>query len=119
MKKITITAAAAAIISALATATAGHAQTAADAYSYSSIDYYGTARSIAMGNAFTALGGDIGGISINPAGSGVYRYSELEFSFGGSFAKTRAGIYGDGISIQAGRANDFRDGQNKFTMPNF
>lgn len=119
MKKITITAAAAAIISALATATAGHAQTAADAYSYSSIDYYGTARSIAMGNAFTALGGDIGGISINPAGSGVYLYSELEFSFGGSFAKTRAGISGDGISIQAGRANDFRDGQNKFTMPNF
>ena len=101
------------------TATAANAQTAHDAYNYSSIDYYGTARSIAMGNAFTALGGDMGGISINPAGSGVYRYSEMAFTIGGSFSKTNSAIYGDGISLQAGMHNSFSDAQNKFTMPNF
>ena len=40
----------------------------------------GTARSVAMGNAFTALGGDMGSISINPASSAVYRYSEFSIT---------------------------------------
>lgn len=39
--------------------------------------YDGTARSLAMGNAMTALGGDPGALSYNPAASGVYRYSEF------------------------------------------
>ena len=39
--------------------------------------YDGTARSLAMGNAMTALGGDLGALSYNPAASGVYRYSEF------------------------------------------
>ena len=33
---------------------------------------YGTARSMAMGNAFTALGADMASASINPAGIGMY-----------------------------------------------
>jgi hypothetical protein len=33
-----------------------------------------------MGNAFTALGGDLGAIGINPASSGVYRYNEVTFT---------------------------------------
>ena len=33
---------------------------------------YGTARSMAMGNAFTALGADLASASINPAGIGMY-----------------------------------------------
>ncbi|MFR9649174.1 MAG: transporter [Rikenellaceae bacterium] len=33
----------------------------------------GTARSMAMGGAFTSLGGDIASMSINPAGLGMYR----------------------------------------------
>ena len=53
------------------------AQDAQDARRYSFNDYQGTARSMAMGNAFTALGGDIGSIGINPAGSAVNSYSQF------------------------------------------
>lgn len=48
-----------------------------DALRYSQIYYYGTARSIGMGNAMGSLGGDLGALSYNPAASGVYRYSEM------------------------------------------
>ena len=47
------------------------------AFTLSQQNREGTARSVAMGNAFTALGGDMGSISINPASSAVYRYSEF------------------------------------------
>lgn len=53
------------------------AQGEMDAYKYSRNDLTGTARSVAMGGAFGALGGDISGISINPAGIGIYRNSEI------------------------------------------
>jgi len=53
------------------------AQTAYDALRFSQVFYTGTARSAAMGNAMTALGGDFGALSINPAGSAVYPYSEF------------------------------------------
>ena len=58
-------------------AVAGYAQTAYDALMYSENNYEGTARSVAMGNAFTALGGDLGAVTINPAGSAVANYSQL------------------------------------------
>jgi len=44
---------------------------------YSQNIYSGTARFMGTGGAYTALGGDISSISINPAGLGVYRSSEL------------------------------------------
>ena len=53
------------------------AQTPYDAWLFSENIYEGTARSVAMGNAFTALGGDLGAVSINPAGSAVAGYSQL------------------------------------------
>jgi len=56
------------------------AQTAEDALNIAQEYYEGTARSMAMGNAFTALGGDLGAIGINPAGSGVMRYSQITFT---------------------------------------
>ena len=71
MKKTAIT-----ILLSLA-AVAGYAQTAYDALMYSENNYEGTARSVAMGNAFTALGGDLGAVTINPAGSAVAGYSQL------------------------------------------
>lgn len=55
-------------------------QTMYDALRFSNMDYEGTARSMAMGNAFTALGGDMGAITINPASSGVYLYNEFTIS---------------------------------------
>lgn len=54
-----------------------HAQGAYDAWLFSENNYEGTARSVAMGNAFTALGGDLGAVSINPAGSAVANYSQF------------------------------------------
>ena len=41
---------------------------------------YGTARSMAMGNAFTALGADLVSGSLNPAGIGMYVNSDFSFS---------------------------------------
>lgn len=58
------------------------AQTAQDALTIGQNQYGGTARTIAMGNAFTALGGDLGSISINPAGSAVAGYSQVTLSPG-------------------------------------
>ena len=48
-----------------------------DAYRYSNDDLSGTARGQAMGGAFGALGGDVTGVAINPAGIGIYRSSEV------------------------------------------
>ena len=58
----------------------GFAQDADQAYNISENLYIGTARTLAMGNAFTAVGGDLGALSINPASSGVLRMSEFEIS---------------------------------------
>ena len=48
-------------------AAAAGAQTLSEALTYGVNDYYGTARSIALGGAMTALGGDLGSVGINPA----------------------------------------------------
>ena len=52
-------------------------------------NYYGTARSMALGNAVSALGGDLGSIGINPAGSAVANYSQVTFTPG--FSTSRIG----------------------------
>ena len=57
-----------------------YAQNMYDALRFSEQNGQGTARSVAMGNAFVALGGDIGGIFINPAASGVYKYHEASIT---------------------------------------
>jgi len=49
-------------------------------YELSDFQREGTARSVAMGNAMTALGGDIGAIAINPAASAVFKYNEFSFT---------------------------------------
>lgn len=54
-----------------------HAQDEFDALKASQTQLKGTARYMGMGGAFTALGGDASAISLNPAGLGVYRSSEL------------------------------------------
>lgn len=57
--------------------TTAFAQSAIDAYTLSQNDFRGTARFMAMGGAFGALGGDITSIVQNPAGIGVYRSSDI------------------------------------------
>lgn len=58
------------------------AQTFYDALNFSNDPYLGTARTMAMGNAVTAIGGDLGSITINPAGSAVNNYSQVVISPG-------------------------------------
>lgn len=109
MKRSIITAAAALI------AVSASAQGSYDAYLFSKQDYVGTARSSAMGNAFTALGGDMGGITINPAGSGVYRYSEAVFTIAESFSASRA----SDISLVWNNADPGKRTSSTFSVPNF
>jgi len=53
------------------------AQGPSDAILFSENSYVGTARTLAMGNAFVALGGELGAIPINPAATAIYRNSEV------------------------------------------
>ena len=71
-------------------AVAGYAQTAYDGLLFSENNYEGTARSVAMGNAFTALGGDLGSITINPAGSAVAGYSQFTITPSLTFSTSTA-----------------------------
>ncbi len=65
---------------ALLTFTGLLAQNVDDALRYSQIFYNGTARFMSMGGAFTALGADLSAISLNPAGTGVFRSSEISLT---------------------------------------
>ncbi len=70
-----------------------YAQTGDDALLFSENEYEGTARTMAMGNAFTALGGDLGSIGLNPAGSAVAGYSQVTITPGITFSSsTTAGV---------------------------
>ena len=57
-----------------------NAQNEFDVLKLSTENLQRTARSLAMGNAFGGLGGDMSAISINPAGIGIYRKFEIAFS---------------------------------------
>ena len=67
-----------------------YAQSAYDGLLFSENNYEGTARSVAMGNAFTALGGDLGSITINPAGSAVAGYSQFTLTPGLTISSSTA-----------------------------
>lgn len=67
-----------------------YAQGEMDAYKLSRNGLTGTARSVAMGGAFGALGGDVSGIKINPAGIGVYTKTEIVTTLNFQNAKTSA-----------------------------
>ena len=69
-------------------AVSSYAQSAYSALTLSENDYEGTARTAAMGNAFTALGGDLGAVSINPASTAVTKHSQLTITPGLSIAST-------------------------------
>lgn len=61
-------------------ATTSFAQDASDVLRYSLIQPSGTARALGFGNALGSIGGDFTSISINPAGIGIYRRSEMMFT---------------------------------------
>ena len=97
----------------------GYAQTGYDGLLFSENNYEGTARSVAMGNAFTALGGDLGSITINPAGSAVAGYSQFTITPGLTFAASTA----QGVSPFTDGSLPYFERQMKsnitrFSMPN-
>jgi hypothetical protein len=97
-----------------------YAQNAYDALLFSENDYEGTARTMAMGNAFTALGGDIGSIGLNPAGSAVAKYSQISFTpaFSISASKTQGvSPYEDGYLPYFENTN--KSSMTRFGMPSF
>lgn len=80
-----------------------------DMMQFSQYDYtFGTARSAAMGGAFTSLGADLATMAINPAGLGMYRSSE--FSISPSLTWT------NNSSLTQGRS--YEDKYTRFTLGN-
>jgi len=79
-----------------------------DAYRYSQTDLNGTARSISMGGAFGALGGDMSVMSHNPAGLGIYRSSEIQTTLSMNPTRTKStwtGVNNDITKTRAGFDN--------------
>lgn len=77
-------------IALLALAFSAGAQDINDAYNFANVEYGGTARSIALGNAMTAVGGDLGSLTLNPAGSAVAGYGQVTLSPGLTISKVGA-----------------------------
>jgi hypothetical protein len=85
------------------------AQGEMDAFRFSQTDLNGSARSMSMGGAFGALGGDMSAMSHNPAGLGVYRSSEIQ----GTFDFNNTNVKADWGGIKNSRQ------YNAFGMDNF
>lgn len=79
-------------------------QTHMDALRYSQHTIGGTARSVSMGGAFGALGGDFSTLSSNPAGLGVYRKSEFTFTPEVYSSKTTSRYFG---SVEEDKKSNF------------
>lgn len=102
------------------TAVAASAQTEFDALMFSENNYEGTARTMAMGNAFTALGGDPGAVNINPAGSAVAKYSQITITPGISIStNTASGTILSGDSSPYSFENRIRNSNTRFSFPNY
>ena len=84
------------------------AQGLEDAVFNSQTYYEGTGRSMGMGNATGALGGDITAMCINPAGLGLYRTQEFTFSTGLQHDLVHSSYYGTGYTA----------GKTRVSIPN-
>lgn len=99
-----------------AAAAAAGAQNMYDAINFSRNEYLGTARSMALGNAVTAVGGDLGTVGINPAGSAVANYGQMVITPGISIS-----VVGSSYS-PSGEMNygpQSRYSNTRMALPNF
>ena len=85
-----------------------------DALNFSENDYLGTALSVGMGNARSAVGGDLGSVTFNPAGSAVASYSQFTITPGLSISTVTA----QG-SLAEGFEDRYRTRNTRMGMPNF
>lgn len=72
-----------------------------------------TSRVISMGGAFTSLGADAGSIDINPAGLGMYRSGEFNFTVGLNSLNTTSNSTAPNGSIISNKVNN-----TKFNLAN-
>jgi hypothetical protein len=79
------------------------AQNETDVLRYSQLTFGGTARSSAMAGSMGSLGADFSTLSMNPAGIGVYRRSEITFTPSLYFQTTNSSY--NGTSSDDQRAN--------------
>lgn len=98
----------------LGIAASASAQNMYDAMMFSENNYYGTARSIGIGNAVTAVGGDLGSIGINPAGSAVAGYSQFTITPGVVLSQVNSNYYQPGV----GADNSENTSKGRFGLPN-
>ncbi len=115
MKKIFTSIASLMLIASLASG-----QTMSDALTFSRNDFYGTARTMGMGNAVTAIGGDLGSISFNPAGGSVSAFSQFTFSSGWTSSNSISSYSSsyDTYDQTASYTGGFENGKTRMTVPN-
>lgn len=89
--------------------TGAKAQDTYEAINLSNTSTNGTARSMAFGGALGSIGGDFGSASVNPAGMGVYRSSELTFTPTLRINSSNTQAFGTETS----------DGNTRFNVANF
>ena len=96
------------------------AQGWSDVLNFAENDYLGTARSVGMGNAMTAVGGDLGSLTFNPAGSAVASYSQFTITPGLSFSTVTAqGSLLDESGSSIGFEDSYRTRNGRMGLPNF
>ena len=102
----------------MAVAFTAMAQNWQDALLFSENNYSGTARSVAMGNAVTAIGGDPGSLVFNPAGGAVSSYSQFFFSPGLTYSVMRSqGTILSGDTDPIGLGDKVRTGYTRMKLP--
>lgn len=111
MKKTIIVAAFAAL------AINASAQGVSDALRFGQNEYFGTARSVALGNAMTALGGDLGSVQLNPAGSAVNSYSQFTITPSLNIL-TGTALYSASGNVDLESSGSISNSKSKLTMPN-
>ena len=72
----------------------------------------GTARSAAMGGAFTSLGADLSSLNINPAGLGMYQSND--FGVTASIQNNKTSIVGIGAPVYSGKCSQTPAKLNNF-----
>jgi len=86
-----------------------------DAINFSRNEYTGSARTLGLGNAVSAVGGDLGTIGINPAGSAVANYGQLTISPGFSMSVVGS-QYSPIGETSYGASNSYN--RTRMTLPN-
>ncbi|MGM9752556.1 MAG: hypothetical protein ACI3ZK_00685 [Candidatus Cryptobacteroides sp.] len=95
--------------------TALPAQGLSEALLFGGNDYTGSARSLGMGNAVTAVGCDLGSVGINPAGAAVAGYSQFTISPSLSISSSLTSF---ALTPESDFQNPYRTSGSRFLLPN-